>query len=81
MADEFTFDMVESPCVGNCCLDTEDICLGCYRHLDEITSWLTVDAKTREQYRQNMAQRKADKEKWLADLAHKSEDQASDSSE
>jgi len=29
-----------SPCVRNCCLDEKDICLGCYRHLDEITGWL-----------------------------------------
>ncbi|GLX78156.1 hypothetical protein tinsulaeT_14960 [Thalassotalea insulae] len=28
-----------SPCVRNCCLDESDICLGCFRHLDEITGW------------------------------------------
>lgn len=30
---------VESPCVRNCCLDDNDICMGCGRHLDEITGW------------------------------------------
>lgn len=30
---------IESPCIGNCCLNTDDVCLGCFRHLDEITSW------------------------------------------
>jgi len=30
---------IESPCVRNCCLDYNDVCLGCYRHLDEITGW------------------------------------------
>ena len=30
---------VKSPCVRNCCLDLDDICLGCFRHLDEITGW------------------------------------------
>lgn len=30
---------VESPCVRNCCLDGEDICLGCNRHIDEIMAW------------------------------------------
>ena len=30
---------IASPCVDNCCLNKEDICLGCFRHLDEITSW------------------------------------------
>ena len=28
-----------SPCVRNCCLDENDICLGCGRELDEITGW------------------------------------------
>jgi len=32
-------ETVESPCVRNCCLDTDDICMGCYRSIDEITGW------------------------------------------
>jgi len=28
-----------SPCVSNCCLNKEDICLGCFRSLTEITGW------------------------------------------
>jgi predicted Fe-S protein YdhL (DUF1289 family) len=30
---------VPSPCVRNCCLDGDDVCLGCYRHVDEIIAW------------------------------------------
>ncbi|MFT5164599.1 MAG: putative Fe-S protein YdhL (DUF1289 family) [Alteromonadaceae bacterium] len=30
---------LKSPCVRNCCLDGKDMCLGCFRHLDEITGW------------------------------------------
>lgn len=30
---------VASPCVRNCCLDDNDICLGCYRSLSEILRW------------------------------------------
>lgn len=30
---------VESPCVGNCCLDQNDICLGCFRSISEIITW------------------------------------------
>lgn len=30
---------IESPCIRNCCLDDNDICLGCFRSLDEILSW------------------------------------------
>lgn len=28
-----------SPCICNCCLNEKDICLGCFRSLDEITEW------------------------------------------
>jgi len=36
-----------SPCVSICVLDEEQICLGCYRSLDEITQWFgaSVDDK------------------------------------
>lgn len=30
---------VQSPCVRNCCLNEQDICVGCFRHIDEITGW------------------------------------------
>jgi len=30
---------VASPCVRNCCLDNHDICLGCFRSLQEILAW------------------------------------------
>ena len=29
----------ESPCVRNCCLNEDDICLGCFRALADITVW------------------------------------------
>jgi predicted Fe-S protein YdhL (DUF1289 family) len=30
---------VLSPCVKNCCLDGNDICVGCYRSISEIVGW------------------------------------------
>ena len=33
----------DAPCVRNCCLDAQDICLGCHRTLDEILTWHTMD--------------------------------------
>ncbi len=33
------FDGLRSPCIDNCCLDENDICLGCARSLEEITGW------------------------------------------
>lgn len=28
-----------SPCIRECCLDNQDICLGCHRSLEEILEW------------------------------------------
>jgi|JI7StandDraft_1071085.scaffolds.fasta_scaffold02258_7 predicted Fe-S protein YdhL (DUF1289 family) len=28
-----------SPCIRHCCLDLYDVCVGCGRHINEITSW------------------------------------------
>ncbi|OUR74640.1 hypothetical protein A9Q78_00005, partial [Methylophaga sp. 41_12_T18] len=28
-----------SPCVRNCCLDDDNICMGCFRSMDEILQW------------------------------------------
>ncbi|MAZ67101.1 MAG: DUF1289 domain-containing protein [Kangiellaceae bacterium] len=39
---------VPSPCVRNCCLDPEDICLGCFRHLDEITGWMAMSTSQKK---------------------------------
>ena len=30
---------VDSPCIRNCCLDNDDVCVGCFRSIDEITRW------------------------------------------
>ena len=30
---------VPSPCVRNCCLDHDNVCMGCYRTLTEICAW------------------------------------------
>ena len=30
---------IESPCIRNCCLDEQDICLGCGRTIEEIIRW------------------------------------------
>lgn len=30
---------VKSPCISVCALDENDICMGCYRSMREITDW------------------------------------------
>jgi predicted Fe-S protein YdhL (DUF1289 family) len=32
-------DPLISPCIRNCQLDDNDICIGCNRSLDEVKSW------------------------------------------
>jgi len=40
---------INSPCVRNCCLNDQDICLGCFRLLDEITGWAAMTDQERKQ--------------------------------
>ncbi len=40
-------NLIQSPCVRNCCLDDDNICLGCFRTISEITSWSEADDNER----------------------------------
>jgi predicted Fe-S protein YdhL (DUF1289 family) len=41
--------MKPSPCQRNCCLDQDDICLGCGRSLNEICGWHQADMDQKQQ--------------------------------
>ncbi len=49
---------VQSPCIRNCCLDDFDVCLGCFRSIDEIKEWGVVDVQRRRSILLNAARRK-----------------------
>jgi len=49
---------IESPCIRQCCLNDEDVCLGCFRLLDEITSWAYCNDSGKLAILQHAAQRK-----------------------
>ena len=34
-----TAPTVKSPCVNVCALDADDVCIGCFRSMDEIAGW------------------------------------------
>ena len=34
---------VASPCISHCCLNEDDVCLGCFRNIDEIMTWRKLD--------------------------------------
>jgi predicted Fe-S protein YdhL (DUF1289 family) len=44
--------------VRQCCLDDEDICLGCGRHLSEILAWHSADPTQRRAILDRAAQRR-----------------------
>ena len=42
-------DVVLSPCRRECCLDDDDVCVGCGRLLTEIREWKAADSPRRRQ--------------------------------
>ncbi len=40
---------IESPCSRNCCLNQQNICLGCFRHIDEIVAWQDYSEQNKKQ--------------------------------
>lgn len=51
--------IVQSPCVRNCCLNEADICVGCFRSLQEISRWSLVDNPTKMAILAQAAERRA----------------------
>lgn len=60
--------MENGPCRRNCCLDQDDICLGCGRSLTEICGWHQADAAQKEQILQQAEQRLTAKKRPAAAL-------------
>jgi predicted Fe-S protein YdhL (DUF1289 family) len=54
--------LVVSPCVRNCCLDEQDICMGCGRSLDEIRRWSEAEDAERSRILELAAARRAERE-------------------
>lgn len=52
-----TTDPIPSPCIRQCCLDDDDMCLGCFRLLSEITGWGAADDATRRHILDNTRDR------------------------
>ena len=43
-SQNFTESAVESPCVRLCTLGHDNVCVGCFRSLEEICAWGTASA-------------------------------------
>ncbi len=48
----------QSPCIRNFCLNDDDVCLGCFRSLQEICEWSQADRQKRIIILQNAKQRR-----------------------
>jgi len=49
---------VESPCVRDCCLDDDLICVGCFRSIEEIKAWGLADETQRRMILHNAGMRR-----------------------
>lgn len=50
---------VPSPCISTCRLDADKVCLGCFRHVEDIREWRAADDDRRRQICATALQRKA----------------------
>jgi len=52
--------MIQSPCVAKCGVNEDDICMGCYRNIDEIVGWSKADDAFKAQVWKKIPGRKAE---------------------
>ncbi|WP_339527721.1 DUF1289 domain-containing protein [Pseudomonas mucidolens] len=50
---------VPSPCISLCRLDEERVCVGCFRHVEDIREWRSADDQRRRLIVARAEQRKA----------------------
>ncbi|TWC12215.1 uncharacterized protein DUF1289 [Pseudomonas sp. SJZ085] len=50
---------VPSPCTRVCKLDEQKVCIGCFRHVEDIREWRSADDERRREIRAEAARRKA----------------------
>lgn len=53
--------IVPSPCVDICALNDDDVCIGCYRSGDEITTWGKMSNDEKKQTLQKVRERRSQK--------------------
>lgn len=50
----------ETPCVGICVVDIDSyLCIGCWRNMDEIQEWASMDEDEKQQVLRNIQLRKS----------------------
>jgi len=50
---------VPSPCISTCRLDEQKVCIGCFRHVEDIREWRAADDNRRREIVAGAEQRRA----------------------
>lgn len=56
-----TLKIINSPCINQCVLDKELICIGCFRSADEILDWNSMSQIEKEKANKRIALRRKNK--------------------
>ncbi|MFM2485744.1 DUF1289 domain-containing protein [Celerinatantimonas yamalensis] len=59
--------MPRSPCIRHCTLNESDVCMGCFRHLNEITGWQQFSS---EQQQHILKRTQKQREKYMEQILH-----------
>lgn len=57
-SDQYKKPIIGSPCIRQCTLDAEDVCVGCFRHIDEIVGWAKMPDEKKKSILDNCEKRK-----------------------
>ncbi len=53
-------DKIKSPCIQVCKYDSDDICMGCHRSMEEITGWLFMPDEKKLDILKRVEERKSE---------------------
>ncbi|PNH98954.1 DUF1289 domain-containing protein [Vibrio diazotrophicus] len=62
-ADKVAGSSPASPCIRQCCLDEQDICVGCFRTIEEIIHWSAASDAEKTQIIERCKQRKVQRKR------------------
>jgi len=60
-------DPLASPCIRNCTLDREDVCLGCGRTISEIMEWANASPVRKLEIKAMLPERLREHQRWRSE--------------
>lgn len=58
-------DTVKSPCISVCALNDDGVCIGCWRSVDEIAAWSSLDDERKREVIRAAQRRAKESGNWL----------------